>query len=82
MKKITLVLTMLLLALSFGVQAQNQTQNKEQKPKREELKIGSAMPEINLKSEVYGNITNKDLKGSSAYQYVCNLVRTLPERVG
>ena len=63
MKKITLVLTMLLMALSFGVQAQNQTQNQEQKPKREELKIGSAMPEINLKSEVYGNITNKDLKG-------------------
>ena len=59
MKKITLVLTMLLMTLSFGAQAQNQ----EQKPKREELKIGSAMPEINLKSEVYGNITNKDLKG-------------------
>jgi peroxiredoxin len=59
MKKLTLVLTMLLMALSFGVQAQNQ----EQKPKREELKIGSAMPQIDLKSEVYGNITNKDLKG-------------------
>ena len=50
---------MLLMAFSFGVQAQNQ----EQKPKREELKIGSAMPQIDLKSEVYGNITNKDLKG-------------------
>ena len=59
MKKITLVLTMLLMALSIGAQ----TQNQEQKPKREELKIGSSMPEINLKSEVYGNITNKDLKG-------------------
>ena len=63
MKKFTLALTMLLMAFSFGVQAQNQTQNQEQKPKREELKIGSAMPQIDLKSEVYGNITNKDLKG-------------------
>lgn len=59
MKKAINLLTMLCLAFTICAQSQKT----EQKPPREDLKIGSAMPEINLKSEVYGNITSKDLKG-------------------
>ena len=33
------------------------------KPAREDLKLGSQMPEIKLESSVYGNISPADLKG-------------------
>ena len=59
MKKITLLLAMFMcFALTVNAQQQN-----EQKPARPELEKGSAMPQLNLKSEVYGNLTNADLKG-------------------
>lgn len=58
MKKFVCMLAMLCLA--FTLSAQNQTQDK---PKRPELELGSQMPQIDLKSEVYGNVTNKELKG-------------------
>lgn len=55
MKKLVCLLAMFCLAVTLFAQ--------DQKPQREDLKLGSAMPEINLKSEVYGNITPADLKG-------------------
>lgn len=58
MKKLTLLLAFF-LCFALSANAQQQT---EQKPARPELEKGSAMPQIDLKSEVYGNLTNADLK--------------------
>ena len=58
MKKIATLLVLFCMAITLNAQNQN-----EEKPKRPELELGSAMPQLDLKSEVYGNITNKDLKG-------------------
>ena len=55
MKKLVCLLAMFCLAVTLFAQ--------DQKPQREDLKLGSAMPEINIKSEVNGNITPADLKG-------------------
>ena len=58
MKKIATLLVLFCMAITLNAQNQN-----EEKPKRPELELGSAMPQLDLKSEVYGNITNQDLKG-------------------
>ena len=58
MKKIATLLVLFCMAITLNAQNQN-----EEKPKRPELELGSTMPQLDLKSEVYGNITNKDLKG-------------------
>lgn len=53
------VLAVMLTVLSLTMYAQ---QN-DGKPARPELEKGSEMPQIDLNSDVYGNLTNADLKG-------------------
>lgn len=54
MKKLIQLVLMMFVALSLTAQ---------DKPAREDLKLGSQMPAFTLDSEVYGKVTPADLKG-------------------
>ncbi len=54
MKKLIQLVLMMFVALSLTAQ---------DKPVREDLKLGSQMPQFTLESAVYGNVTPADLKG-------------------
>ena len=54
MKKLIQLVLLMFVALSL---------NAQDKPAREDLKLGSQMPAFTLESSVYGNVTPADLKG-------------------
>ena len=54
MKKLIQLVLLMFMALSLTAQ---------DKPAREDLKLGSKIPQFTLESSVYGNVTPADLKG-------------------